>query len=57
MSLGTGDMMTNVTKVGTLENAHALWEYDPREPNNQLLNRSIDVVAGTLNFVIKVCSN
>jgi hypothetical protein len=47
--------MTHITKIVIIENANAIWEYDPELPGNRVLGGSLDVVAAIRTLAIKVC--
>jgi hypothetical protein len=46
--------MSNVTKIAAVENATAIWEYDPTLENNRVLGGSLDVIAAIRTLAIKV---
>jgi hypothetical protein len=45
--------MQNITKITVVENATAIWEYDPTRPDNRVLGGSLDVIAAICTFTIK----
>jgi hypothetical protein len=47
-------MMGRITKIATVENANAIWEYDPSLPNNHILGGSLDVIAAVCTIAVKV---
>jgi hypothetical protein len=46
--------MTHITKIAAVENATAIWEYDPSLPDNRVLGGSLDVIAAIRTIAIKV---
>jgi hypothetical protein len=46
--------MTNITKIAAVENATAIWEYDPTRDDNRVLDGSLDVIAAIRTLAIKV---
>ena len=54
VNLGNVDVMTNITKIAAVENATAIWEYDPTWPDNRVLGGSLDVIAAIRTLAIKV---
>jgi len=54
INLGNVDVMSNVTKIAAVENATAIWEYDPTLENNRVLGGSLDVIAAIRTLAIKV---
>ena len=46
--------MQNITKIATVENAIAIWEYDPTRPDNCVLGGSFDIIAAICTLTIKV---
>jgi hypothetical protein len=46
--------MGRVTKIAAIENANAIWEYDPSLPNNRILGGFLDVIAAIRIIVVKV---
>jgi hypothetical protein len=46
--------MTNITKIAAVENATAIWEYDPTRADNRVLGDSLDVIAAIRTLAIKV---
>ena len=47
-------MMGHVTKIAAVENANAIWEYDPSLSNNRILRGSLDVIAAIHTIAVKV---
>jgi hypothetical protein len=43
-----------ITKIAAVENANAIWEYDPSLPNNHILRGSLDVIAAIHTIAVKV---
>jgi hypothetical protein len=43
-----------ITKIAAVENANAIWEYDPSLPNNRILGASLDVIAAIRTIAVKV---
>jgi hypothetical protein len=54
MNLGNVDVMKRITKIAVVENATAIWEYDPSLPGNRVLGGSLDVIAAIRTLAIKV---
>jgi len=48
--------MKRVTKIAVVENATAIWEYDPSLEGNRVLGGSLDVIAAIRTLAIKVRS-
>ena len=46
--------MTGITKTAVLENATAIWEYDPSRVDNRVLGGSLNVIAAIQTLAIKV---
>jgi hypothetical protein len=46
--------MGHITKIAAVENATAIWEYDPTQANNRVLGGSLDVIAAIRTLAIKV---
>ncbi len=46
--------MAHITKIATVENATAIWEYDPTLEGNRVLGGSLDVIAAIRTLSIKV---
>ena len=46
--------MGHITKIAAVENATAIWEYDPTQPDNRVLGGSLDVIAAIRTLAIKV---
>jgi hypothetical protein len=55
VNLGVVSVMTPITKMAAIENATAIWEYDPTLPSNSVLGGSLDVIAAIRTLAIKVC--
>ena len=47
-------VMGCITKIATVENANAIWEYDPSLPDNRILEGSLDVIAAIRTIAVKV---
>jgi len=47
-------MMGHITKIAAVENATAIWEYDPTLEGNRMLGGSLDVIAAIRTLSIKV---
>jgi hypothetical protein len=45
--------MDQITKIAAVENAMAIWEYDPTRPDNRVLEGSLDVIAAIRTLAIK----
>lgn len=54
VNLGNVDVMTHITKIAVVENAMAIWEYDPSCEDNRVLGGSLDVIAAIRTLAIKV---
>jgi hypothetical protein len=46
--------MQHITKIAVVENATAIWEYDPSREDNRVLGGSLDVIAAIWKLAIKV---
>jgi len=46
--------MGHITKIAAVENATAIWEYDPTRPDNRVLGGSLDVIAAIRTLAIKI---
>jgi len=46
--------MSHITKIAAVENATAIWEYDPTRTDNRVLGGSLDVIAAIRTLAIKV---
>ena len=46
--------MGHITKIAAVENATAIWEYDPTQADNCVLGGSLDVIATIHMLAIKV---
>ena len=47
-------VMSHITRIAAVENATAIWEYDPELPGNRVLGGSLDVIASIRTIAIKV---
>jgi len=54
INLGNVDLMGHITKIAAVENATAIWEYDPTRPDNRVLGGSLDVIAAIRTLAIKI---
>jgi hypothetical protein len=54
VNLGNVDVMSQITKIAVVENATAIWEYDPSLEDNRILGGSLDVIAAIRTLAIKV---
>ncbi|KIK04409.1 hypothetical protein K443DRAFT_93276, partial [Laccaria amethystina LaAM-08-1] len=54
VNLGNVDVMQNITKVAAVENATAIWEYDPTRTDNCVLGSSFDVIVAIRTLAIKI---
>lgn len=54
VNLANVAVMACVTKIAAVENATAIWEYDPNLPDNRVLGGSLDVIAAIRTIAIKV---
>ena len=46
--------MSHITKIAAVENATAIWEYDPTRTDNRVLGGSLDIIAAIHTLAIKV---
>ena len=46
--------MSHITKIAAVENAKAIWEYDPSLPNNRVLGDHLDRIAALRTIALKV---
>jgi len=46
--------MSHITKIAAVENATAIWEYDPSLDGNRVLEGSLDVIAAIRTLAIKM---
>jgi hypothetical protein len=54
VNLANVAIITHITKIAAIENANAIWEYDPELPGNRMLEGSLDVVAAIRTLAVKV---
>src|SRR6266849_86326 len=54
VNLANVDMMGYITKIAAVENATAIWEYDPDLYDNRVLGGSLDVITAVHTITIKV---
>jgi hypothetical protein len=54
VNLANVDVMSHITKIAAVENATAIWEYDPSREDNRVLGGSLDVIAAIRTLAIKV---
>jgi hypothetical protein len=54
VSLANVAVMGHITKIAAVENATAIWEYDPALPDNRVLSGSLDAIAAVRTIAIKV---
>ena len=47
-------VMGRITQIAAVENATAIWEYDPSLPSNRILGGSLDVIAAIRMIAVKV---
>src|SRR5713101_3799826 len=47
-------VMGSITKVSAIENAQAIWEYDPTLDDNRVLGGSLDMIAAIWTIAIKI---
>lgn len=57
VNLAVGDFMQSVTSVAALESRDAIWNYDPEQPSNRVMNNKLDVIAFLRTLGIKVRLN
>jgi len=48
-------MIGCITKIAAIENANAIWKYNPSLPNNHILRGFLDVIAAIYMIAVKVC--
>jgi len=53
-NLANVDVMGHITKIAAVENATAIWEYDPDLYDNRVLGGSLDVITAVHTITIKV---
>jgi len=46
--------MSVVTRIGSVETASAIWEFDPSLPSNRILHDSLDVISTIRMLAIKI---
>ena len=46
--------MGSITKIAAIENAQAIWEYDPTIDDNHVLGGSLDIIAAIRTIAIKI---
>ncbi|KAG6843319.1 hypothetical protein H0H87_005928 [Tephrocybe sp. NHM501043] len=54
VQLAIQDVMSSLTKTAAIENATAIWEYNPDLPGNRVLNGRLDVIAAICTIAIKI---
>ncbi len=54
MNIANVAVLGHVTKIATIENANAIWEYNPSLLNNCILGGSLDVIAAIRMIAVKV---
>ena len=47
-------VMGRIMQIAAVENATAIWEYDPSLPGNRILGGSLDVIAAIRTIAVKV---
>ena len=47
-------IMGSITKIAAIENAQAIWEYDPTIDDNRVLGGSLDIIAAIRTITIKI---
>ena len=47
-------IMGHITRIAAVENATAIWEYNPELPGNRVLGGSLDVIGSIRTIAIKV---
>jgi len=53
VNLAIVDFMSHITKIAAVENATAIWEYDPTLEGNRVLNGSLDIISAIRTLAIK----
>jgi len=56
VNLANINVMSHITKIAVVETTNAIWEYDPTDPGNCVLNGWLDVIAVIRTLTIKVGS-
>ena len=46
--------MSHITKLAVIETTNAIWEYDPSDPDNHVLDSGLDVITTIRTLAIKV---
>ena len=46
--------MSHITKIGAVETASAIWEYDPDLADNRVLGGSFDVISVIRTLAVKI---
>ena len=46
--------MGHITKIAVVENATAIWEYDPSQEDNHVLGGLLDMITAIRTLAIKV---
>ena len=54
VNLANVAVMTHITKIAAVENATAIWEYDPTRDDNCVLGGSLDMIAAIRTLALKV---
>ncbi len=54
VNLANIDVMSHITKIAVVETTNAIWEYDPTDLGNRVLNGRLDVIAVIRTLTIKV---
>jgi hypothetical protein len=49
--------MSHITKIAVVQTTNAIWEYDPTDPDNRMLNGRLDVIAVIRTLAIEVQSS
>jgi len=53
VNLANVDVMSHIMKITVVETTNAIWEYDPTDPGNHVLNGQLDVIAVIHTLTIK----
>ena len=54
VNLAIVSVMSHITKIAAVENAKAIWEYDPTLPGNWVLGDHLDHIAALRTIALKV---
>ena len=57
INLGNVDVMGHIMKITAVENATAIWEYDPTREDNHVLGSFLDIITTIQTLAIKVSNH